>query len=67
MAKPRFGGKDRQLARLPAIAALGVAFRIAARLAARATELEPAPQAGLIVLHLRQQMIARGDHAFEQF
>jgi hypothetical protein len=40
MAKPRFGGEDCQLARLPAIAALGLAFRIAARLAARGTELE---------------------------
>src|SRR5208283_4075584 len=58
MAEPRFGGEDCQLARLPAIAALGLAFRIAARLAARGTELEPASQAGLIVL---------GDHAFEQF
>jgi hypothetical protein len=35
LAKPRFGGEDCQLARLPAIAALGLAFRIAARLATR--------------------------------
>jgi len=65
MAEPRLGGKDRQLARLPAIAAFGLAFREAARFAAGRAEFEPATQAGLIGFHLRQQMIARGDHARE--
>lgn len=67
MAEPRFGGKDGQLACFPTISALGFAFRKAARFAAGGAEFQPAAQAGLIALHLRQQMIARGNHAFEQF
>ncbi len=67
MAEPRLRRKDGQLARLSAIAAFRPARRRAARLAACRAELEQATQALLIVLHLRQQVIAGRDHAFEQF
>jgi hypothetical protein len=56
-----------RLSRLKAIAGLCVAFRAAARLASRRSERECSAQARLVVLHLRQQMIAQGDHALERF
>ena len=59
--------KNIEFARLPAIAACRLALCEAARLATHGAEFEPAAQVLLIVLHLRQQMISRLDHAFEGF
>ena len=67
MAEPRLGWECGQLARFPAIAARGLAFRGPARLTARRSKFKLAAQARLIVLDLGQQMIARGDHAREHF
>ena len=67
MAEPGLGGKNIEFARLPAIAACRLALCEAARLATHGAEFEPAAQVLLIVLHLRQQMISRLDHAFEGF
>jgi hypothetical protein len=67
IAESRLRRKDRQLARFPAVAAFRPARRRAARHATRRAELEQAAQARLIVLHLRQQVIAGRDHAFDEF
>ena len=67
IAKPGLGGKHRQFAGLPAIAARGLGLGGPARLAARYAQFKPAAQAGLVILDLGQQVIARGDHALERF
>jgi hypothetical protein len=61
------GVEDFQLSRFKAIAALGLASRAAARLASRRSELEFSAQARLVVLHLRQQMIAGRNDALKSF
>jgi len=65
--KPRLSVKGFQLSRLEAIAAFGLAPRAVARRASRRSECELSAQARLVILHLRQQMIVRGDHALERF
>ena len=67
MAKPRLGGKDRQFAGLPAIAALRFVDGIAARLAPDGPEFEPAAQGRVVVLDLGEQVAAGGDHALKRF
>ena len=66
--EPGFGVKNFKSARLVAIAPpLGHALRTVARLASCRSEFEALSQARLVVLHLREQMIARLDHALERF
>ena len=52
---------------LPAIAARGLGLGGPARLATRYAQFKPAAQAGLVILDLGQQVIARGDHVRERF
>ena len=62
-SKPRLGRKHRQFAHLPAITAFGLVCRGAAWLAPHKSKFEPAAQFRLVVSDLREQMIARSDHA----
>ncbi len=62
-----FGLEHAQLPRLPTIAALVVALCAAARFPARQSALDHTEQAKLVFLDLGQQVIARSDHALEEF
>lgn len=66
-AEPGLGRKHRQFARFPAVAAFAFARRGTAGLAPHGSKLEPPAQIRLVVFDLREQMIARGDHASERF
>ncbi len=66
-AKPRLGREYRQLTSFPTVSARTLARGGRARLAARRSEFEFGSQGRLVVLDLRQQVIAGGDRALESF
>lgn len=67
MTKPCLGWKRRQVAAFPAIVASVLADGATERLAPLGSPIELAAQAWLVAFDLGEQMIARSDHAPEEF
>ncbi len=61
ITKPDLGGEHHQFT-IPTIAARAIGLDTPAPLATHYAQFKPAAQAGLVILDLGQQVIARGDH-----